>query len=147
MAAGVNRKGTMRAKDIRAKSTATSQREVGKALTRAVHAAADTVGADASSSRHRPALSQTRLVEPDRVANALVVDDECAVAYFVQRALAERGYTCDCAASGAQALAMVSEHQYDVVVCDVCLGDMDGLEVLRHIRRESADTAVVMLSG
>jgi len=67
----------------------------------------------------------------------LVVDDEENVAHLVSSALRFDGFETVTADSGSRALAAVAEHEPDLVVLDVMLGDLDGVEVLRRLRRAS----------
>ena len=64
----------------------------------------------------------------------LVVDDEENVAHLVSSALRFDGFETVTADSGSRALAAVAEHKPDLVVLDVMLGDLDGVEVLRRLR-------------
>jgi CheY-like chemotaxis protein len=67
---------------------------------------------------------------------ALVVDDN-QVNQIVAVAMLERlGITCTCADSGAAAIELHAQGQFDIVLMDIELGDMDGLEVTRQIRRQ-----------
>jgi two-component system KDP operon response regulator KdpE len=64
----------------------------------------------------------------------LVVEDESAVLRFLRATLATHGHRLIEAGSGAEALRMASQHVPDVVLLDLGLPDMDGLEVLRRLR-------------
>src|SRR5215203_5150185 len=77
----------------------------------------------------------------------LVVDDEENVAHLVSSALRFDGFETVTADSGARALAAVAEHQPDLVVLDVMLGDLDGVEVLRRLRSGGSDVPVVFLTA
>ncbi len=63
----------------------------------------------------------------------LVVEDEAAIATFVQQGLVEAGYAVDLASNGAEALEWVAIAPYDLIVLDLMLPDMD-----RHGRLRSA---------
>jgi two-component system KDP operon response regulator KdpE len=76
----------------------------------------------------------------------LIVEDDEETRRMVARALATRGYRVDEAADGAGALARWEQRRPDVIVLDLGLPDMDGLQVIRRIRREAA-TPIVILSG
>ncbi|MFL6128004.1 MAG: response regulator transcription factor [Mycobacteriales bacterium] len=77
----------------------------------------------------------------------LVVDDEENVAHLVCSALRFDGFETLTADSGSRALAAVAEHQPDLVVLDVMLGDLDGVEVLRRLRSGGSDVPVVFLTA
>jgi len=76
----------------------------------------------------------------------LLVDDEPALAAMVERELGMAGYHVLHAATGPEALAIHARHQPDLVVLDWMLPGMDGLAVLRELRRDNA-TPVLMLTA
>ena len=75
------------------------------------------------------------------MANILVVDDNAAVARMMARLLQSRGYGASVASNGPDALTAIREQRPDLVVLDMMMPDMDGLEVMRRIREESTDAA------
>jgi two-component system response regulator MprA len=77
----------------------------------------------------------------------LVVDDEPAVRQAVRRALSFEGYDVLLAAEGAEALTLLSSEPVDVVVLDVLMPQLDGLEVCRRLRADGDDTPVLMLTA
>ena len=76
----------------------------------------------------------------------LVVDDEPTVREVVQRYLERDGYQVEAAADGTTALDALAARPFDLVVLDLMLPGVDGLEVCRTIR-ESGTTAVIMLTA
>ncbi|HUQ54960.1 response regulator transcription factor [Lentzea sp.] len=76
----------------------------------------------------------------------LVVDDDTTVRDVVRRYLEHAGYEVELAGDGEQALRSVSAHEPDIVVLDLMLPGIDGLEVCRRIR-ERGSTPVVMLTA
>ena len=76
----------------------------------------------------------------------LVVDDEPMVREVLARYLAKEGYAVDVAEDGEQALAAYAQALPDLVLLDLMLPRIDGLEVFRRIR-EQAPTAVIMLTA
>jgi two-component system response regulator RegX3 len=70
----------------------------------------------------------------DTPARILVVDDEPSITEVVSYNLRKEGYDVQVAADGATAVAMVNASPFDLIVLDVMLPQMDGYEVLRHIR-------------
>ena len=77
----------------------------------------------------------------------LVVDDEPEVVSFLQRGLIYEGYTVDTAYDGQTALAIARDQPPDLVILDVMLPDIDGLEVCRRLRAASPDLPILMLTA
>ncbi len=77
----------------------------------------------------------------------LVVEDEKRIADFLCRGLQGAGYAVDAAASGSAALDLARAADYDLVILDLMLPDMDGLEVLQRIRDGEAGPPVLILSA
>jgi len=77
----------------------------------------------------------------------LVVEDEPAIAEFVERGLRAAGYAVDCAAEGDEAERRASAGQYDLVLLDILLPGKDGLEVLATIRERDRQTPVILLTA
>ena len=76
----------------------------------------------------------------------LVIEDQTNVANYVKRALEEQGYAVDLARTGREALDWAEVVEFDLIVLDIMLPEMDGLEVLRQIR-QSSDAYVIMLTA
>ena len=77
----------------------------------------------------------------------LVIDDEAIMREYVQEALARSGHDVDVAATGREGVDAIREHVYDVVVSDLKMGPMDGIEVLRHLRKESPRTHCIIMTA
>jgi two-component system copper resistance phosphate regulon response regulator CusR len=77
----------------------------------------------------------------------LVVEDEKRIADFLCRGLEGAGYAVDAAPTGADALENIHSTDYDLVVLDLMLPDMDGLQVLERIRNRKAGPPVLILSA
>ncbi|MDH4087767.1 MAG: response regulator transcription factor [Nitrospira sp.] len=77
----------------------------------------------------------------------LVIEDETKVGCFIKRALEEESYAVDLCEDGAKGLEMVLATNYDLLVVDVMLPSMSGLDVLKNIRRERVHTPVLILSA
>ena len=74
----------------------------------------------------------------------LIVEDEQSISNFISTILAANGYDTMTVRSGEEALTMVSSHCPDLIVLDLGLPDMDGLEVLKEVRRWSSLPVVVV---
>jgi two-component system KDP operon response regulator KdpE len=79
-------------------------------------------------------------------ATVLIVEDDEETRRVIARALTTRGYRVDEASDGATALGRWEKHRPDIIVLDLGLPDVDGLQLIRRIRREAA-TPIVILSG
>jgi heavy metal response regulator len=77
----------------------------------------------------------------------LVVEDEKRIADFLQRGLESAGYAIDVAGDGAAALDLVHATDYDLIILDMMLPDMDGLRVLEKIRNRKTSPPVLILSA
>jgi len=77
----------------------------------------------------------------------LVIEDETKVGCFIKRALEEESYAVDLCEDGAKGLEMALGTNYDLLVVDVMLPSMSGLDVLKNIRRERIHTPVLILSA
>ena len=77
----------------------------------------------------------------------LVVEDERRIADFLTRGLQGAGYAVDAAPDGTTALSMVHETDYDLIILDIMLPDLDGLKVLERIRGRKAGPPVLILSA
>jgi DNA-binding response OmpR family regulator len=77
----------------------------------------------------------------------LAVDDAPEARLLIRRALAGEGHAVAEAASGAEALESIRAHPPDVLLLDVNMGDMSGLEVLASVRRLQPDLPVILVTG
>ena len=80
-------------------------------------------------------------------AHILVVDDEGANRYSVSKTLQRVGYVVDEAASGEEALSQVDKQEFDVVLTDIRMQGIDGIELLRQIKDASPDAIVILMTG
>ena len=77
----------------------------------------------------------------------LVVEDEAKVASFIRRALEEESYAVDVCADGTQGLDMALDKEYDLIILDLMLPGLSGLEILKAIRKEKIKTPVLILTA
>ena len=77
----------------------------------------------------------------------LVIDDEKAIRNTLKDVLEYEKYEVDLAEEGASGIEMFTQETYDVVLCDIKMAKMDGIEVLQKILEESTDVPVIMISG
>jgi DNA-binding response OmpR family regulator len=76
-----------------------------------------------------------------------VVDDEKTLRHFLRLNLREQGYHVTEAADGQTALKLIDHNSFDVALIDLHLTDMDGLDIMRYLRRVAPQTSVIILTG
>lgn len=79
--------------------------------------------------------------------NILVIEDEYSLAEALTAALRKEGYQVDSARDGQKGLELALSNLYDVLILDLMLPKMDGYQVLKNLRREHVDSAVIILSA
>ena len=77
----------------------------------------------------------------------LIVDDEPIVLRSCQRILRGEDYEIDVCGDGLSALGMINENDYDVLILDIKMPRMDGIEVLRRVKEARPDIDVIMITG
>jgi Response regulators consisting of a CheY-like receiver domain and a winged-helix DNA-binding domain len=87
---------------------------------------------------------QDERISPMRV---LVVEDERKIALFVQRGLKECGFVVDVVYRGDDALEIIFDNHFDVVILDIMLPGRDGLSILRVLRQQSNPVPVLILTA
>jgi len=80
-------------------------------------------------------------------AKVLVVDDEPPIRRFLRTSLTAQGYEIVEAENAKDALGQLGRNRIDVIVLDLGLPDVDGLEILRHLRESGSDIPVIVLSS
>ena len=83
----------------------------------------------------------------DNTHHILIVDDELSMRELLEYMLTREGYRVACAENGRQAVALVEQNSYDLMLCDMRLGDLSGLDVLRACKKHHPDTVVIMISA
>ncbi len=77
----------------------------------------------------------------------LIVEDEKRIADFLSRGLESAGYAVDAAPDGKTAIEMVHATDYDLIILDLMLPDMDGMQVLEKVRNRKVSPPVLILSA
>ena len=80
------------------------------------------------------------------MARILVIDDEKSIRNTLREILEYEKYKVDDAIDGIEGLELINKNEYDVILCDIKMPQMDGIEVLENILK-SHDTPVIMISG
>ena len=81
------------------------------------------------------------------MARILVVDDEPGIREFLQIMLEREGYEVSCAENGTEAISRCKKKKYDVVIADIRMPKVSGLEVLSSVKEISPDTNVIMITA
>jgi len=80
-------------------------------------------------------------------ASILVVDDEESIRNILSRRLKAEGYYCEAAADGAEALSKASKKSFDLVLADIKMPVMSGIELLSRMQTEHPDVSVLMITA
>ena len=80
-------------------------------------------------------------------AHIVVVDDELSMRELLEIMLKREDYEVTCAGSGKEAVGLLEKVQADLLLCDIRLGDMTGLDVLRTWKKKQPHTVVIMISA
>src|SRR5512133_2057960 len=81
------------------------------------------------------------------MASILVIDDEKSIRNTLQEVLEYENHKVDVATNGAEAIELFSNGDYDVVLCDIKMPGMDGIEVLEKMHMLARDIPIIMISG
>lgn len=81
------------------------------------------------------------------MSNILIIDDEKAIRKTLSEILSYEGYKIDEASDGEEGLKKFKEKSYDVVLCDIKMPKLDGIEFLDKARETNPDVPVIMISG
>src|SRR3974390_2610114 len=81
------------------------------------------------------------------VGSVLIIDDEAAIRESLQTLLELEGYQVVCSATGEDGLQAASETTFDVILLDLALPGISGMEVLRDLRAHDASVTVVMITA
>jgi len=84
---------------------------------------------------------------PEAKPHILVVDDELSMRELLEVMLTREGYAVACAETGQEAVEMINETAYDLLLCDMRLGDITGLDVLRAAKKRDHQSVVIMISA
>lgn len=93
------------------------------------------------------AKSLRRVEVPDPLARILAVDDEEVVLESIRRILVTAGFSVDTVESGHEALTLVQKNEYDFVLTDLRMPEMDGVEVVKAVKFLSPAADVVVITG
>jgi DNA-binding NtrC family response regulator len=81
------------------------------------------------------------------MSNILIIDDEKAIRKTLSEILSYEGYKIDEAGDGEEGLKKVREKEYDVILCDIKMPKIDGIEFLEKAKESNPDIPIIMISG
>src|SRR6516164_1877927 len=93
-----------------------------------------------------PSLEPAR-AKPGEGLRVLVIDDEEAHADVLALGLERLGYECVRAASGRAGAKLIDDEDFDVILTDLKMDDLDGLALLRKAKQELPDAEVMLITG
>jgi DNA-binding response OmpR family regulator len=77
----------------------------------------------------------------------LLMEDEANVARGLKLVLGEAGYEVDWAENGKSALELVQCRFYDLILADLCLPDLDGMEIIKEVRQRRPQISIIVITG
>ena len=86
------------------------------------------------------------MTEPHQTRILLAEDDD-AMRTYLERALEKAGYAVDSVARGTAALPLLETNRYDLLLSDIVMPEMDGIELAQRCNEISADTKVMFITG
>jgi len=90
---------------------------------------------------------ENRLQEVTKMSKLLIVDDEADVREFAAKFFRRRKIEVTIAASGEDALSTLENYKADLVLLDIKMGGIDGIETLKRIKERDKDARVIMVTG
>jgi DNA-binding response OmpR family regulator len=81
------------------------------------------------------------------IARVLVVDDDADTCTLITDVLEEDGYMVRTCSSGEQALGIIKQERFDLILSDIRMPEITGLDLLRRIRREGSNTKVILITA
>ena len=77
----------------------------------------------------------------------LIIDDENTICKGCKMILSEMGYLCDYSLSGADGLKNILNNSYDVLLLDMKLKDLDGMEILKTVKKTKPEVYIIVITG
>lgn len=81
------------------------------------------------------------------MAHLLIVDDERSICELLEISFRKEGHKVETATSGEAAKRQLASRIFDIVVSDICMPDMDGVELLRYCKETAPDTTFILITG
>jgi len=93
------------------------------------------------------ALHENTIKSLDMPPSILIMEDDLSVARGLEMVLSEEGYQVNWAGTGTRAMKAFNEKRYDLLVADLRLPDIDGMEVIKQVKMDTPETEVVVITG
>lgn len=93
------------------------------------------------------AIKEIKRSESVNPAQILIMEDDLHVARGLKMILDEEGYDVDLRDTGYGALDAIGQHHYDLLMADLRLPDIDGMQVIKRVRQSNPDTGVIVMTG
>jgi ActR/RegA family two-component response regulator len=92
-------------------------------------------------------LQENTPINLEASAHILVMEDDLSVATGLEMILSEEGYTVNLADTGMLAMEAFRQKRFDLLVADLRLPDIDGMEVIKQVKAENPETEVIVITG
>ncbi|MCP4107712.1 MAG: sigma-54-dependent Fis family transcriptional regulator [Desulfobacteraceae bacterium] len=83
----------------------------------------------------------------NKTPHILIVDDELSMREVLKLIMKREGYEVSCAENGRKAISVIEKKHFDLLLCDIRLGDIEGIEVLKAAKKHNQNTVVIMISA
>ncbi len=83
----------------------------------------------------------------DKQIRVLVTDDEPKICHLIEEVLVQEGYMVDVSFSGIDALQMVKENNYHLLITDLDMPGIDGLELINKVKKQNPDIRAIIITG
>ncbi len=81
------------------------------------------------------------------MARILVIDDNSDIRYILNEILADNGHTVSSADDGKIGMALMDSNQYDLIMTDIVMPNMDGIEVITEIKKKLSNVKLIAMTG
>ncbi|MDA3924337.1 MAG: response regulator [Kiritimatiellae bacterium] len=79
--------------------------------------------------------------------NILIMDDDISIQQLFTQFLVGQGYNVECCSNGIEGLKKMSVFAFDLIIVDIMMPEMDGLEVVQEIRKDDTELPIIAISG
>ncbi len=83
----------------------------------------------------------------DKQMRVLVVDDDPIICHLIEEVLVQEGYTVDVSFSGIDALQMIQIYNYHLLITDLEMPGIDGLELIQKVKKQNTEIRAIMITG